>query len=402
MLTACKRILENAADKAGDFFYEKEKKPLVKTLRVTGPGLGTTGYEQMVRCFIRELMAQGVSIELHFMPFWSRERLPIELLAEFEKPYRRRVRTGMHLHFCMPQQVKPSAGCRNINYTMFEATHLSKLWIEHSLKHDLVIVPTESSRQCWIRSGMPENKVKVCPLGVDFSQFNPEIKPFKIEVPAVKPLGQFRLRFLNVSEFYSRKNIEGLLRTWISATDKNDDAIFILKTSLNTPEKRERFDRKLREIEGQLGKRLADAAPFILFEKSLLPNEMPQLFAAATHYWSMSHGEGFDLPMIEAAATGLQLIAPDHSAYQDYLKPEIAHLIPAREVPARIDDAPQLALFFERGNWWEPDAAIAEKLIRDLIKDTVPPKRSARAALLPKYTWGNAAQRLQEILADSK
>jgi hypothetical protein len=51
---------------------------------------------------------------------------------------------------------------------------------------------------------------------------------------------------------------------------------------------------------------------------------MPGLFAAASHYWSMSHGEGRDQPMIEAAASGLRLIVPRHTAYLEYLDADVA------------------------------------------------------------------------------
>jgi hypothetical protein len=51
---------------------------------------------------------------------------------------------------------------------------------------------------------------------------------------------------------------------------------------------------------------------------------MPGLFAAASHYWSMSHGEGWDQPMIEAAASGLRLIVPRHTAYLEYLDADVA------------------------------------------------------------------------------
>ena len=43
--------------------------------------------------------------------------------------------------------------------------------------------------------------------------------------------------------------------------------------------------------------------------------DMTGLMRAATHYWSMSHGEGWDLPLSKAGAMGLSLIAPRHSAY---------------------------------------------------------------------------------------
>ena len=55
----------------------------------------------------------------------------------------------------------------NVNYTMFEATHVHPSCIGHDSRHDLVIVPTESSRQAWLASGLDPGKMRVSPLGID-------------------------------------------------------------------------------------------------------------------------------------------------------------------------------------------------------------------------------------------
>jgi hypothetical protein len=64
----------------------------------------------------------------------------------------------------------------------------------------------------------------------------------------------------------------------------------------------------------------------------------------------MSRGEGWDLPMTEAAAAGLRLIAPRHTAYLTYLDAEVAQLIPATWPQAAARLAGVLAgLHAERG-----------------------------------------------------
>ena len=375
-----------------------KKSAPAKMLRVTGPYRGTTGYDHTVRSIVRILVREGVRIELHHLPDWTPTRLPAPAEIKFFEQLKRRLRARVHLHFCMPPQVRPSARRLNVNYTMFEATRISRPWIEASLKCDLTIVPTESSRRCWIESGVPEEKMRLCPLGADFDLFAPGAKPFPAATPGGRPAGSFRLRFLNIAESNDRKNLAGLLRAWISATNAADDAVLILKAGFYAPGSREKFDRQLREAEQGLGKRLAEAAPVILLEALLAPEEMPRVYAMATHYWSMSHGEGFDLPMLEAAACGLQLIAPGHSAYQEYLNPQIAHLLPARETAAHFPDNAVMDAMFAGARWWEPDETAAVELIRGLVNGSVAPAQSARAALLPEYTWEKAAQRLWEIV----
>ena len=54
-----------------------------------------------------------------------------------------------------------------------------------------------------------------------------------------------------------------------------------------------------------------------MFESRVFTDaELPSLYAAATHYVSLSHGEGWDMPLCEAAASGLAVIAPRHTAYR--------------------------------------------------------------------------------------
>jgi len=372
---------------------------LPRTLRITGPCTGATGYDHMVRCLTQALMQTGVQVELHDMP-WSATRLPDAALEVFLKACRRRVKTRFHLHFCMPQQVKASPRCRNINFTMFEASRLSPVWAEASVRNDLTIVPAESSRLCWVRSGIPEATVKICPLGTDFSTFAPGVEPMKLATADGRAVSRFRLRFLNVAEYIFRKNLDGLLRAWITATSARDDAVLLLKTGFYAAGSREQFEAQLRSIETAAGKRLAEAAPVVFVDATLAPEEMPRLYAMATHYWSMSRGEGFDLPMLEAAACGLQLIAPDHSAYQDYLNSSIAHLLPVREVPVVIPNDAALSAYFAGAHWWEPDEQGAARLIRGLIKGTVAATPSARLALMRKYTWEQSARRLWEIISE--
>jgi glycosyltransferase involved in cell wall biosynthesis len=393
-------ILEKATRGFLDFqnWSPRKKSVPAETLRVTGPYRGITGHDNAVRSIVRALTKAGAQIELHDLPGWTPTKLPVATDEKIFEQFRRRLPARVHLHFCMPPQVRPSARCLNINDTMFEATRLSPSWIEASLKSDLIVVPTKSSQRCWLESGMPEKKVKLCPRGVDFDLFSPDARPFAATTSDGKSVSQFRLRFLNVAESIYRKNLAGLLRAWISATNFQDDAVLILKIGFYAPGSREKFEQQLRALEKNPGKKLSEAAPIVFLDSFLTPEEMPGLYAMATHYWSMSRGEGFDLPMLEAAASGLQLIAPDHSAYQEYLNPQIAHLLPAREVPANIPDDAALNAFFAGANWWEPDENVAVELIRGLVNGSIAPTQSARAALLGKYSWDNVARRLLEII----
>jgi glycosyltransferase involved in cell wall biosynthesis len=129
---------------------------------------------------------------------------------------------------------------------------------------------------------------------------------------------------------------------------------------------------------------------------------MPRLFATATHYVSLSHGEGWDQAMVEAAATGLRLIAPDHSAYRAYLDPSVAQLIGSREVPAMFGGGGAIGKLFENAHWWEPDEDEAVACVRRAIEGRDADKPPPRERILSELTWEAATRRLIAILVEAE
>jgi glycosyltransferase involved in cell wall biosynthesis len=366
---------------------------------VTGPFKGITGYDRVVRSIVPELRQLGVEVELRDLEEWSptrrTETLPPDLLRT------QRVRQAdLHLHFGMPPQVACSPDCPNINYSMFEADRIPAAWARATEKIDLVVVPTESSRLSWIAGGVPAEKVAVCPEGADFELFAPGAEPLDFRTREGRAVRDFRYRFLNVAEFSTRKNLAGLLRVWLRATRATDAAVLILKPGFYTAGSRERYGEMLRRLEDEVGRRFEDAAPVILCERQLDEAEMPRLYASASHYWSMSFGEGFDLPMVEAAGCGLQLIAPRHSSYLHYLRPEHAFLLPVEAVEPEITEDPALAAFFQGSKWWRPDEAATVETIRAIIDGTAPPKSSARKSLQADCHWRRMAEGLIQVVEE--
>jgi glycosyltransferase involved in cell wall biosynthesis len=127
---------------------------------------------------------------------------------------------------------------------------------------------------------------------------------------------------------------------------------------------------------------------------------MPGLYAAATHYISLSFGEAWDLPMMEAAASGLELVAPRHSAYLMYLDPAVAHLVESREVPADLPEADDNRVLFRNARWWRPDEDQAVEIVRSIVAGTAAPKPPPRERILGTFSWDAAARRLLELLSE--
>ncbi len=354
-------------------------------LAVRGVFRGPSGYAFQNRRFVQYLTKAGVRVHLMDLLYEPEESCAVTddpLFAALRQP----VRAKAMITFSTPPMVEKIEGVKTVNYSLIETDRILPAWARHSRTHDHVVVATRSSRDAWIAGGVPPERVSVCPEGVDAPG---DALPMQLNINGEKPgpISAYRVRFLNVSDAVPRKNLIGLLRVWLRATRADDDAALILKCGGRGTgaELAELVATAIR----QTGVPYQQAGRIAWLDARLSDPDMQSLTAAATHYWSMSHGEGWDLPMAQAGAMGLTLIAPRHSAYLDYLDDRSAHFIPAAPSPAVGP--------YDGSSWWTPDEDAAVGLIRAIIDNPDAHRRDARAALAP-FTWEAAAGRLIDIL----
>lgn len=374
----------------------------IHALRLVGPHRGATGYERHVRQYIRCFHELGIAVEVRDVPGWNRQARLSEADAAWLPRLYRPVRADVVVHFCLPLQAMPDPRAVNVLHTMFEATRVTTAWVRASLRHRLVVVPATSSREAWIAGGMPRRRVAVCPEGVDTELFDGTAPPEPLTLPDGRPVCGFRTRFLTVGVAGPRKNLAGLLRTWMRATTAADDAVLIVKYGPAPAVWAAAFHAQVRRLEASLGRRLETAAPVLLLDRTFEDQEMPRLFAAATHYISMSFGEGWDQPMHEAAASNLRLIAPDHSAYRDYITPDVADVIPSHPVPAVFEGDPATLAMFAGARWWQPDEAVAARHLRAAIDGMAPPRASPRERIALPHTWERSTRHLLSLLEEAR
>lgn len=356
---------------------------------IRGPYESVTGYGYFCQRLIRALRARQVPLEA--IGIMGTESWPGGAL---DRPIPARA----VVNCLIPLAVERVPGRATVTFSMFEGTRIPPAWRRMSEFSDLIVVPTESSRLAWAEQGFPEDRLRVCPLGVDpVAAGNVPV----LVAPGGRLVSSYRHRFLNVSDFNPRKNIDGLLRVWMRATASTDDAVLILKLGRTLgPAARAELGALVQGAERAVGRRLADAAPVMVVDRLLTDEEMTGLHRAATHYWSLSHGEGWDLPMATAGAMGLGLIAPAHSAYLAYLDEESARLIPSSVAPARVPGQEGFHPPFHGLDWWVPDEAAAAAILAGIIRggDRLP---SARDRLAGRFTWDRSADRLLAILDEA-
>ncbi len=360
-------------------------------LVVRGPFRDTSGYAWMVRRFIHGLVEQAVDVHLidlrvDFVPTMDGgQRVP--LYENLNRP----VRARSLLTFAIPSVVEPVPPLQTVNFSMFEARTVPRQWLRYAAGLPHIIVPTPSSQAAWADAGFPPERLHLCPLGVDPAP--PNIgSTVQIADATGRRLADYRTRILNVSDLIDRKNLDGLLRVWLRVSRADGGAALVLKLGKGLTERDRRASPFLEAVARSVGRRLDQAGPIFLAQGVLSDRDMGALFAACTHYWSMSHGEGWDLPMTQAGAMGLRLIAPRHSAYTAYLDDSVATLLPASLGPAR---SPYRGL-----EWWNPDEDAAADAVLRAIAGADAPRRNPRDKLLAEFGWPQATARLRAVLRE--
>ena len=368
-------------------------------VEVVGPYRGSSGYDRHTRELVRHFVRLGTEVQLHHYDGWS-QPLPDGTRETWFDELRKPVNASVLLHFTMPTQARPRHGIRNVNYTMFEADRIPDVWAARAADHDCTVVPTESSRQAWIASGVAADRVRVSPLGVDAEFFGAPSQPLSLAVPDGRDVSAFRRRFLNIADLRPRKNHLGLLRCWIRATRADDDAALIVKTNPMDATILDLFRSDVEAMQRRLGRTLADAAPVVFLPATVTHEHLRALYRSATHYISLSLGEGWDQAAMEGAAAGLQIVVPQHSAYLAWLRAEEAELINAAPVPAELEGrvGAEDRAWFAGARWWRPDEDAATDCIRRVIDGNTASKQPLRQRIAREYSWSAAASSLLRIL----
>ncbi|WP_413345240.1 tetratricopeptide repeat protein [Azospirillum sp. CT11-132] len=369
-------------------------------LVVRAPFSVLSGYGDFAQHFVRSLMERGRTLRLVGLTGEEGWRPAFDdpVLDAAAGRLANPVRPRLVLNVLTPLLVEPVPGLPTVNYTMFEGPRIPAGWAERSRAHDLVVVPTESSRLAWIAAGHPEDRIGVCPPGIAANPLDRAAQPLAALGPRGRRVMEYRVRVLNISDFVARKNLDGLFRVWLRATRADDDAILIVKVGKGGAAMARQVDRLLERCAATVGRRLEEAAPIALFTDRYDERQMAGFYATATHYLSLSHGEGWDLPITRAGCLGAGLIAPAHSAYTTYLDERVAHLIPCSTGPALMPYSEAYYPPFHGLDWWHPDEEAAADILARVIGNPEGERRDASRHLTDGFTWEAASRRLLGLL----
>ena len=232
----------------------------------------------------------------------------------------------------------------NIGITAgIETTAVSNAWIEGCNKMDLIIVPSEHSKDGFVKAlyekmqTLPDGKqqkigelklekpIEVLFEGVDLDVYKPLDNSSLDLVDDIKE----DFCFLHVGLWGNggygedRKDIAKLVKIFYeSFANKKEKPALILKSCGATFSilDREACLEKINEIKSRFPKDW-DLPNVYLLHGSLSTEEMNKLYnhPKVKSFVSLTHGEGFGRPLLEATMTGLPVIASAWSGQMDFL-----------------------------------------------------------------------------------
>jgi glycosyltransferase involved in cell wall biosynthesis len=164
----------------------------------------------------------------------------------------------------------------------------------------------------------------------------------------------------------SRKNPEGALRAFRAAFGSSCAVRLVLKLSGR--------DEDIRSLEVSLGDLLVGTNVRII-KGYLDTTEMSALYQNSDVLLSLHRAEGFGLPIMEAMAHGVPVVATGWSGNLTFMSAADSHLVPYTLVPVNDTSA-----IYKRSIWAEPDLDEAANMLRRLAEQPDYYSRFADAA----------------------
>jgi glycosyltransferase involved in cell wall biosynthesis len=188
----------------------------------------------------------------------------------------------------IPPLLRPLTGSRNIAIVFHEWDKMPAKWIASINRFDAVMVSSRYLENVLRQSGCTV-PIHYVPVPIDISE-----TPQKSSWQASKPF-----KFLSVGEWHFRKGFHLLIAAFKQAFPREGEAELQIKTSPGVDYSPDRDDIKI------ISSKLSD-------------KEMIALYGGYDAYITTSLAEGLGLPVQEAMAAGLPVMAPNWGGLTEY------------------------------------------------------------------------------------
>lgn len=354
----------------------------MKKILISGPILSRSGYGEMARFAYRSLK-DNLDVDLYLeATIWGKtgwlfedneERREIENLLVKTRLYTQNSGGNPFYDFSIqttiPNEWKKRATV-NVGYTAgIETNMISPAWLQPSQQMDKIVVISEHAKSGFMNTLFGNQQ------GQQFRVTTPvEVVHLPYRNAPKKDLNlslKYDFNFLAVCQWGPRKNLDQTILGFLEEFG-NEEVGLLLKvnTSNDSIMDRNLTDRRLQQLLNSFPNRKCAVT---LLHGHLSEGEVESLYVhpKVKAIISTTHGEGYGLPLMEAAANELPVIATDWSGHLDFLYLEDKRMFGKVDYELKpIAEEHVWAGVLEKGTSWAyPDMRSFKNKMRELYKD---------------------------------
>ncbi|MFI5322341.1 MAG: glycosyltransferase [Thermodesulfobacteriota bacterium] len=261
-----------------------------------------------------------------------------------------------------------------LNYEYFEIKKEDRVLIDRLNNYfDLVLLSTNFVREILTKNGLT-TPVEMLPWGVDRTQFNPDVKPVKIN-------GLKGFNFLYTGVFTERKGIDILIKAFINEFSADEDVSLVIKEAMRWKHYEPWIEKVM-----MLVKKLKSAPKIIHINRA--DRSISGYFTACDTGVFPFRGEGFGLPILECIASGRKVLVTKGTGPVDFCNDENSFFIKAHKHRSRG----KLQL--------QPDVDHLRRLMREAFNKGRLTARERRRVVssVSDFTWDRTLDRLKSVI----
>lgn len=298
-----------------------------------GPVLSQSGYGEQARFALRSLRSREDIFDIYLIPIaWGKtgwvsldneeRRWMDDAIAKTNLFLKNRGSFDISLQVTIPNEWEKMAPI-NIGYTAgIETTKVAAVWLQKANEMDKIIVVSNHAKEVFEKTVYQgTNKHTGASMTLQcrtpIEVVNYPVRHFEKEKLNLKL--DYDFNYLAVSQWGARKNLDNLIK-WFVEENFDQEVGLVLKISTKN---NSLMDRRV--TEGRLRNALKGhkdrKCKVYLLHGDLSEGQMTSLYqnSKIKSLVSTTHGEGYGLPLFEAAYNGIPVVVPAWSGHTDFL-----------------------------------------------------------------------------------
>ena len=268
----------------------------------------------------------------------------------------------------------------NIQWIVFESTRIPENVLAVCQTSEQVWVPTDWGRSVLIANGIRPKCVRVIPEGVDGNRFHTHgRRPYTKDRP---------FRFLSIGKYEQRKSLDETIDAFAQVYANTPAIELVIKSNYFI-----NHDQKFQQLKNKVSN---------LTNVSVLWGEMPvsdlaELYRSCDAFVLPSKAEGWGLPLIEAAASGLPVITTMYSGHTEFLQHIATSVVPVTYTMGPITCSEYQSYYPDAnsnwGSWARPDVVSIAGAMQTVCReyDKFFERACANSVTIRRtFTWQNS------------